>query len=82
MSVPASVPELGLLFIASVTLAVEVRTFSPASLISTLMAGELEAVETALVGSTVKVRWSAAPAVILKVLLVSPVTAVAAAVSV
>ena len=51
-NVPDNVPLPALLLIANVILSVAVGTrFPPASWICTLMAGEIDAVETALVGS-------------------------------
>ena len=80
--VPASVPLLGLVPSATVTLpANPVTTFPWASRALTCTAGLIVRPATALLGCTVKASCVAAPAAILKSLLVPPLSPVAVAVS-
>src|SRR5207302_1665236 len=82
LAVPDSVPPPGLVPMATVIEAVAVVRLPPASRIWTLTAGEMDDVAVVLLGCTPKATWLAAPTVMLKLLLVAPVSPLEAAVSV
>ena len=73
VAVPESVPLLGLVPMAIVTLAVLVVRLPAASWICTVTAGEIAAAEAVSVGWVTTASLAAAPALILKVLLVAGV---------
>ena len=67
VNVPDKVPLPGSLLMAKVMESVTVGTrLPPASCTWTLMAGEMEVVDTALLGSTLYTSWVAAPTVMSK----------------
>ena len=81
--VPASVPPLGLVPSATVTLPVNpVTRFPCASRAATCTAGLIVRAATALLGCTVKTSCVADPGVTLKAVLVAPLSPGAAAVNV
>ena len=80
--VPLKVPEEGFVPIARVTEAVEFTRLLFASRISTLTSGVIAEPEAVFEGWTLKASLFAAPAEMLKELLVSPVRPLAEAVSV
>src|SRR6266550_1723665 len=83
LTVPESVPALGLAPSATVTLPLNpVAVFPWASCAVTCTAGEMGAPAPASLGCTVNASWVALPAMILKPELVAPVRPVPAAVSV
>ena len=67
VKVPDNVPLAGSLLMANVMESVAVGTrLPPASCTWTLMAGEMDVVDTVFVGSTLYTNWVAAPTVMLK----------------
>src|SRR5438128_2512113 len=83
VNVPLKVPLLGFVPIASVIWVVlsVVMVFPPTSCTATLTAGLLDAPDPALVGCWVNTTFVAAPAVMLKVLLIGLVKPVVEALS-